>query len=189
MKNSIHSFFSFHFSHDFDRINTVLDSWSKYPEVSMTPFISTPQLIKMMDEGLSTIFEWVSEEIAKAEVVIVLIGSKTKERYFVQYEIQQAILQKKPIYGIYIHQIMDKSGNTETQGDSPLPMVCSTYDWISDNGAQNLLDWTKTAIQDPIYEQYPLLSYNITTPPPSLEDFEQAKAHFFKNLKELGYNV
>lgn len=181
--NNIHSFFSFHFSHDFDRINKVLDIWSGYENMSATPFISTPQLMEMMEKGLAGIFDWVNEELAKADVVIVLIGSQTAKRYFIQYEIQQAILQKKPIYGINIHQIPNKLGEVEQEGNCPLPPLCACYDWVADNGAQNILDWTKTAIQNPIYNKYPALEYKITAVPPSLADFEQAKAHFLKNLK------
>ncbi|MCP4438512.1 MAG: hypothetical protein GY810_06165 [Aureispira sp.] len=182
MPNKIHSFFSFHFSHDFDRICTVTDTWLKQPNTSMTPFISTAQIIEMMKEGLPAILRWVNEEVAKSDAVVLLIGSQTEGRYFIEYEIQQAILQQKPIYGIHINQVPDKSGKTEAKSLSPLPSLCSHYDWQEDNGAEHILDWTKRAIQEPIYQVNTSLEYQITAQPPSLEAFQQAKAQFFKNL-------
>jgi len=180
--NTIHTFFSFHYSYDFDRINVIIERWLAFLNTSTTPFIAQDQIAAMMEEGLPAIHGWVDEEIAKADAVVVLIGGNTFGRYFIEYEIQQALLQQKPIYGIYIHQVADQTGRIDTKSKSPLPPVCTHYDWKDDNGEELLLDWTKSAILQPIYKQCPALSYSIEALPPDAKAFEQARKAFFDSL-------
>lgn len=92
---------------------------------------------------------------------IVLLGEKTLSRPFVQYEICESIKRGNAIIGIYIHNIKDmrtgqKSGKANTHtiigeysdGTSIyFDEICgATYDYINDNGYNNLGRWVELAV-------------------------------------------
>ena len=61
-------------------------------------------------------------------------------------------------FGIYIHNVRDLSGMTTVQGANPFDYVSweggkgaklstnyPTYDWVANNGRQNLSSWVEAA--------------------------------------------
>ncbi len=175
----MHVFFSFHYSYDYDRIKTLTAIWNSLPGCSMTPFISAEQIAEMMEIGLPSIHQWIEEEISQADAVIVLIGSESYGRYFIEYEIREAVLQKKPVYGLFIHQIPDKAGMTDKKGKSPLDSEYPHYDWTEDRGTENILSWTSEAIENPCGTK----EYEMSASAPGREDFEKAKEMYYNSKK------
>jgi hypothetical protein len=62
--------------------------------------------------------------------------------------------------GIYIHNVKDLNGRTDTKGanpfdylswnngqGAPLSQTYPTYDWMADNGRANLSSWIEAAAQ------------------------------------------
>jgi hypothetical protein len=145
----------------------------------MTPFISDEQIAEMMDKGLPSIHQWIEEEISKADAVIVLIGSQSYGRYFIEYEIREAVLQKKPVYGIFFNQIPDRAGIKDEKGKSPLGSEYLHYDWTEDKGTENIHRWTSEAIKN----QCGTKEYEMSASAPSREDFEKAKEMYFNSKK------
>jgi len=82
-------------------------------------------------------------------VTVVLIGAETADRPYVQYEIQHSWDSGNGLIGIYVHKQKDKDGKTDTKGDDPFIKMgftgIRTYDWVDDNGYQNLGIWVEDA--------------------------------------------
>ena len=64
--------------------------------------------------------------------VIVLIGTETASRKWVQYEIKEAWKRGKGIVGIYINKLKNSQGEQSQKGDNPLKMFCvdETFNYI-----------------------------------------------------------
>ena len=66
-----------------------------------------------------SIKNWIDSQMSYKRAVVVLIGSETASRPWVQYEIERAWDLKKPLLGVRIHGLKDRFGNTSTAGDDP----------------------------------------------------------------------
>ena len=55
--------------------------------------------------------------------VIVLIGSQTANRKWVNYEISKAWNDKKGLLGIYIHRILNQDRKVSTKGNNPFSYI------------------------------------------------------------------
>lgn len=55
--------------------------------------------------------------------------------------------------GVYIHNIEDTAETTEFQGSDPFVALgytgIKTYDWVNDDGYNNLGDWVEAAAKQP----------------------------------------
>lgn len=85
----------------------------------------------------------------RTSVTIVLIGTQTSLREYVQYEIDHSWARGNGLVGVYIHNMKDKDGKTELKGTDPFVKMryenIRTYDWINDNGYINLGIWIESA--------------------------------------------
>lgn len=142
----LHVFFSFHYTHDYDRILQVMDIFRKNTETSCTPFIADEEIERMKQQGLESIHTWIEEEVKKADAVVVLIGEHCYQRYFIDYEITTARKFGIPIIGIFIEMIPDKNGKTGSRSLSPLDKE-PVFDWERDGGAQYLNMWIEKSVQ------------------------------------------
>lgn len=112
----------------------------------------------------STIQKWIDGQLNGKSVAIILIGSKTAGRKWINYEIIKAWNDKKGVLGIYIHNLKDIGGNQSTKGNNPFdditvgksklssivkaydpPFLTSTY--VYDHIKENLADWIEEAIE------------------------------------------
>lgn len=69
--------------------------------------------------GDAAIKRWINEQMHGKSCVIVLIGSKTAGRKWINYEIKKGWEDKKGIFGIHIHKLKDSKGNQSTKGNNP----------------------------------------------------------------------
>ena len=112
----------------------------------------------------STIQKWIDGQLNGKSAAIILIGSKTAGRKWINYEIIKAWNDKKGVLGIYIHNLKDSAGNQSTKGNNPFdditagksklssivkayapPFSTSTY--VYDHIKENLADWIEKAIE------------------------------------------
>ncbi len=70
-------------------------------------------------KGKEEIKRLIRAKLTGTTVTVVLIGSETASRPYVQYEIQQSVGQKNGLLGIYIHHLEDQDGRTSYQGPKP----------------------------------------------------------------------
>src|SRR5262245_58549122 len=93
-------------------------------------------------------------------VTAVLIGAETSTREYVGYEIKQSYSKTNGLLGVYVHNMKDVSGKTDSKGANPFDswhitkpdgtkqyfsQMYSTYDWVSDDGRNNIGNWIEAA--------------------------------------------
>nr|WP_239125003.1 TIR domain-containing protein [Leptolyngbya sp. CCY15150] len=159
-------FFSFHYQRDIWRVNVVRNHakvksgyqeagyWdcSLWESTKRTGEISLKRLI---DSGLQN-----------TSVTVVLIGTETSERQWVNYEIEESYNRGNGMLGIYIHNIKNITGRTDLRGKNPfdsfiveqpsrfaymskpqirMSQIYPTYDWVNDGGYNNFSKWVEDA--------------------------------------------
>lgn len=138
------TFFSFHYERDVQRASVVRKS-SQFKS-SITPeWIEASIWESAKTTGEAAVKKLIDSALVGTSVTAVLIGAQTASRDWVKYEIDQSIARGNGLIGIYIHNIKDFGGNTDSKGSNPLPAGYSTYDWVNDDGYNNLGTWVDDA--------------------------------------------
>ncbi|MBE7508507.1 MAG: TIR domain-containing protein [Planctomycetia bacterium] len=113
--------------------------------------------------GDAAIERWIQGQLNGTSCAIVLIGSQTAGRKWIEYEIKESWNQRKGLLGIHIHGLKDRNGRQSVQGQNPFsgfnvngtlltsivhayvpPYSDSQQVYAHING--NLSDWIETAI-------------------------------------------
>lgn len=114
--------------------------------------------------GDTAIKRWINGQMSGKSVAIVLIGAKTANRKWINYEIEKAWNDGKGVLGIYVHGLKDKDGNQATKGKNPFDYVSvggkklsaivnahdppfSSSKYVYDHIKENLAKWIETAIE------------------------------------------
>jgi len=114
--------------------------------------------------GDTAIKKWIDDQLSNRSVVVVLIGSNTAGRKWINYEIEAGWKAGKGVLGVHVHNLKDATSSQASKGTSPFsgircgttilssvvkvydpPFTMSTnvYKHINDN----LADWIETAIE------------------------------------------
>ena len=150
-------FFSFHFDRDAWRAGQVRNS-DLIPNEDEYGFIDSVDWEEVKKKGVEEIKRWIDSQLKDTSVTVVLIGAETAERYWVNYEIRKSWERGNAILGVYIHNAKDQDGKTDTMGANPfdkiyfvdgtaLSSICKTYDWVTNDGRNNLGTWVEEAFQ------------------------------------------
>lgn len=107
----------------------------------------------------ATIKDWIDSNLRDKSCLIVLIGEKTSERKWVNYELNRAWELGKAVCGIYIHNLEDVFGEKSKKGKNPfnnhIPVFESSYTtskYVYDDIKSNISDLVEKAIK--IRSQY-----------------------------------
>lgn len=153
------TFFSFHYKNDVWRANQVRNSWVTKDSNEAAGFVDSADFEKVEKEGEATIKRWIDNQLVGTSVTVVLIGTDTSNRPYVQYELQKSYSKGNGMLGIYIHKLKDKDGNTSTKGDNKFGEIGKDsngnavyfsvdypcYDWVDDDGYNNMGKWIEAA--------------------------------------------
>jgi len=156
------TFFSFHFERDVWRAGNVRNSWRFRKEADRQDvgFWDAAAWEATKRQGEEAVHKWIDNQLKGTSVTVVLIGSETSERPYVGYEIKQSHSKGNGLLGIYIHNIRDDSGRTDPKGKNPfdswwithengtktyLSSIYRTFDWVNDNGRDNIGEWIEAA--------------------------------------------
>jgi len=152
------AFFSFHYENDVWRANIVRNSWITKPSTEAAGFIDAADFEEIKKGGESAIKAWIDNQLTGTSVTVVLLGSDTSNRPYVKYEIEKSYQRGNGLIGIYIHQLKDRNGYTSVKGsnmfgeigkDSAGNVVYFSsypcYDWVDDDGYENLGSWIEEA--------------------------------------------
>lgn len=150
-------FFSFHFKRDAWRAGQVRNS-DMLADEDEYGVIDAAAWEKIEKEGDDAIKRWINDQIKYTSVTVVLIGAETAERDWIDFEIRRSLERGNALMGVRIHQCKDQTGNTDTAGPNPLDQILladgkplssifRTYDWVDDNGRENLGHWVEDAYQ------------------------------------------
>ncbi len=153
-------FYSFHYANDINRVMVVRNRWVTQGGQTISGVIDHADFEKIKRQGDKSVHKWIDDQLQGTSVTVVLIGSETLTRPFVQYEICKSIERGNAIIGVFINGITDmQSGlkssrcNSHTiighyQNNLPayFDNVCDgIYDYILDDGYSNLRSWVEKA--------------------------------------------
>ena len=153
-------FYSFHYEHDAWRAGTVRNMGV----VGGNVFLNDNAWEKVKRGGDKAVKKWIDREMRRRSCVVVLIGSKTAGRKWINYEIEKAWADNKGIVGIHIHKLKDGNQKQSRKGRNPfseikvgrkrLSSIVKTYDLpykksetVYRHIQDNIEDWVEEAIQ------------------------------------------
>jgi hypothetical protein len=151
------TFFSFHYERDAWRAGQVRNS-NLLADEDEYGFVDSVEWEKIERQGVEAIKRWIKFQLEYTSVTVVLIGAETSQRPWVDYEIRESWRRGNGLVGVWIHNVKDQNQKTDTQGANPLDLikfsdgkplssVCKKYDWVLDDGRNNLGKWIEEAFQ------------------------------------------
>jgi len=149
-------YFSFHYDRDVVRVSRIRNSNVVTSNYNRTPFLDHADWESIKRRGDSAIRSWIDDQLIGSTVTCVLVGRETDTRKWVHYEIEQSIVRKNAILGVYVHNMKDFNGNTDFPGFNPLAkhkvgyrdldMIAPIYDWELNDGYRNFGNWIEEAV-------------------------------------------
>lgn len=108
-------FYSFHYERDVHRVQLV----QNIGVLDAQPILNAQDWEEVKAQGKKAIQNWIDKQMKYKKAIIVLIGKETAGREWVQYEIQKAWDERRPLLGIYIHGLASLSKGADSKGISP----------------------------------------------------------------------
>ena len=153
------AFFSFHYNPDNWRVGQVRNMGM----VEGNAAVSDNGWETVTKGGAAAIQRWIDDQMYGKSCVIVLIGSNTAGRKWINYEIKKAWNEGKGVLGVYIHKLKDQHGNQSPRGENPFKTltigetnaakIVRAYDpyyksspFVYSCIADNIADWVEEAI-------------------------------------------
>ena len=132
-------FYSFHFDNDAWRAGQVRNiGVTEHDEP-----VSDNAWEQVKRGGDNAIRKWINDQMATRSCVIVLIGSRTANRQWINYEIGRAWDEKKGLLGIHIHRLLNQDSQAATKGSNP-------FSYVKLSNGLTIADYPKIAtIYDP----------------------------------------
>lgn len=152
-------FFSFHYENDINRSMTVRNSWMTQGK-EVAGFLDKAEFEQIKRQGDKAVHNWIDKQLEGTSVTVVLIGTETLSRPFVQYEICKSIQRGNAVIGVHINNIRDmRTMRTSIKGSAHIVIgyyedgrpayfdnVCDgIYDYTAQNGYANMGSWIETA--------------------------------------------
>jgi hypothetical protein len=150
-------FFSFHYDRDVRRIQQVRQWWVVRERGAATPFYDEAEFedAKRRAGGIE---KWIEGQLDGCSVTAVLFGRETYGREWVKFEIKRSYERKMGILAVDIHNIKDPLAGTDLPGRNPLEhwkfdgrpftSIYRTYDWVRDDGYNNIGSWIELAARN-----------------------------------------
>lgn len=107
-------FYSFHYERDVHRVQLVRN----INALEGQPLLNAQGWEQVRRQGERAIQDWIHKEMAYKKAVIVLVGHETANRPWVEYEINKAWADRKPLLGVQIHGL-SSMGTVDSAGRSP----------------------------------------------------------------------
>lgn len=151
-------FYSFHFDNDVMRVQQI----RHIGVIEGNEPVSPNNWEEIRRIGKNAVKKWIDDNMKYKSCVVVLVGSETANREWVDYEIRKAWNEGKGLFGIYIHNLKDPRTVTCRKGANPfdnvllkngqkLSSLVPCYDpnsWDAYNDiAKNLENWVDFAIK------------------------------------------
>jgi hypothetical protein len=153
-------FHSFHYQRDVHRVAQVRNMGV----IEGQPVLTSNEWEEVKKGGDSAIKRWIDGQMTGRSCVVVLIGSQTAGRKWVNYEIEKGWNVGKGVVGVYIHNLKDLLGNQSYKGANPfagfnvkgtsLSSIVKAYDPpyttstnVYDHIKKNLEGWVEEAIR------------------------------------------
>lgn len=151
------SFFSFRYKNDNWRASIVRNSWVTQDRKA-SGFFDSADWEEVKKKSDSAIEKWIDSQLTGTSVTVVLIGIDTAGKKWIDYEITSSHKKGNGILGIHVHNVKDSNSKTSTKGKNPFSnwkftragktITYPVYDWVNDDGYNNLGDWIEKAAKD-----------------------------------------
>ena len=136
-------FFSFHYQNDVWRANQIRNLHI-VEGTAAAGFLDSALWEEARRRGDAAIKALIDKGLQGTTVTVVLIGSETANRTYVQYEITQSIARNNGLIGIYVDGLQDQNQRTSRRGSVPgglLGVSAPVYEW----NHLKFGDWVETA--------------------------------------------
>jgi hypothetical protein len=87
------------------------------------PILNAQDWEAVKRRGRGAIEKWIAEQMAYKTAVVVLVGRETAGRPWVRHEIAYAWDRKKPLVGVRINGLLDRSRKADVAGANPFTGV------------------------------------------------------------------
>lgn len=108
-------FYSFHFDNDVFRVQQIRNMGV----IDGNEPVSPNEWEQLKRTGPAAVERWIDNNMKYKRCVVVLIGSETANRPWVQYEIKKAWNDRRGLLGIYIHNLKCPRTGTCVKGSNP----------------------------------------------------------------------
>ena len=112
-------FFSFEYNKDYWRA-VQIRNLGKARADSVFPDQAWEKVRVKTNEAIK---QWIDEQIALCDCVVVLIGATTATRKWVLYEIEKAYELNKGLVGVHVYKLTDRVGYQTGKGKNPFDFV------------------------------------------------------------------
>ena len=112
-------FFSFHFANDFWRVQQVRNIGS----IEGNQVVTNNSWEEIKRSGDNAIKRWIDQNLEGKTCLIVLIGSETANRKWINYEIESAYKKGMAIIGIHIYGLKCNNGMISKKGNNPFNYI------------------------------------------------------------------
>ena len=129
------TFFAFHFDHDIFRVNQVRNA-NVVAGTDRAGFYDHSEYEDAKKQGAQAIRNMILRHLEYTTVTVVLIGTYTASRPWVQFEIAESVKRKNGLLGIQIHHLANSQGYVSQPGPFPVVPVgveFPVYTWDSNN--------------------------------------------------------
>ena len=126
-------FFSFHYA-DIWRVNVVRNS-HVVDGIAVAGFQDASLWEEAKKKGDAAVKKMIDQALVGTSVTCVLIGEKTSQRDYVDYEIEKSIERGNGLFGVRIHNIKDQNQKTGLWGAAPQALINASapvHDWDKD---------------------------------------------------------
>ena len=108
-------FYSFHFKNDVMRVQQIRNMGV----IEGNRPVSPNEWETMKRKGENSIKSWIDNAMKYRSCIVVLVGSDTANRKWVQYEIKKGWNDGKGVVGIYIHNLKCPNNGYDKKGKNP----------------------------------------------------------------------
>lgn len=153
-------FFSFHYDPDKWRVAQIRNIGA----IEGNKTLSDNAWEAVKQKGDNAIKKWIDEQLMYRSCTVVLVGEKTANRKWINYEINESWKAGKGVVGIHIYKLKDENEKQSQQGKNPFDFVTvggkklSTYVKLYDSSyktstyvyshiQEHIADWVEEAIQ------------------------------------------
>jgi hypothetical protein len=112
-------FYSFHFKNDVMRVQQIRNIGA----LEENKPVSHQDWETVKGNGDKAIEKWINDNMNNRSCVVVLIGSETSTRPWVEYEIRKAWSEGRGVLGIHINNLKCPNNGTCSKGDSPFDKI------------------------------------------------------------------
>ena len=116
-------FFSFHYEPDASRASQVRNIGA----LDGNSPVSDNDWEQVKRGGDAAIERWIAEQMKYRSCTVVLVGSDTANRKWINYEIVKSWNDDMGVVGIHIHGLKDLSGTTSLKGLNPFDFIPGPY--------------------------------------------------------------